>query len=598
MALLNTKDLWQSYVQSNEVNQTLLPEYIIESWKYCSDNSVNPFSRQGIERIPDVELAIQMKELSFLIQTVKKEIKRLSEFFYIKKPLFILTDSKGTILWREGHSETRDLANNIQFSEGSVWTEKAVGTNAIGIALRTLQSVTVERFQHFSEASHPFTCSSTPIFNGNNEVIACLNVSTMETASEVNYTLFALKMIAKNVQQRVIEQEIKVKKEQLLEVLDSPFKQSLLVGLDGKILSVSEDYQEQYQENQGELITELMKVEATPFKKEKLYQNKELIGFRYKLEKGQVEPSFVSFGITSKNKEYQKFLNQLSQAAKSELPIHVYGETGSGKEVSAKTIHYNSSRQFGKLVSVNCGALSESLLESELFGYVAGSFTGANQSGYKGKIEQANQGTLFLDEIDSMSKRMQVALLRALEEKKITPIGSGKELSVDFRLVTASNKDLKELVKQGEFREDLFYRLYVIPLNLPSLRERQEDFSTLVDVFCQNKKWQPSWQNKISQIGKEYEWQGNIREFQNFLERLYLYFPKKEPTHEELVNLISIGSIKIIPKLDNALDERSEIIHTLQETDYHLTKTAELLNMARSTLYRKIDKYQIDITKK
>lgn len=595
---MNTKDLWQTYVQSNEVNQKLLPEYIIDSWKYCTEHSVNPFSRQGVEKISDVELALQMKEMTFLIQTVKSEINRLNEFFYIKKPLFILTDKKGTILWRDGHSETRHLANNIEFSEGSIWTEKAVGTNAIGISLRTLQSVTVEKFQHFSEASHPFTCSSTPIFNGNNEVIACLNVSTMEQIKEANYTLFALKMIAKNVQQRVIEQELKEMRELLLDVLEEPFSQALLVGLDGKILSVSEDYQNQYEENQGELITDLMKQEKYPFQKQKLYQNKELIGYCYKLEKGQVEPSFVSFGITSKNQEYQQFLNQLSQAAKSELPIHIYGETGSGKEVSAKTIHYNSSRQFGKLVSVNCGALSENLLESELFGYVSGAFTGANLSGYKGKIEQAEQGTLFLDEIDSMSKRMQVALLRALEEKKVTPIGSDKEISVDFRLVTASNQDLKELVKQGEFREDLFYRLYVLPLNLPSLRERQEDFETLVDAFCENKKWKPAWQRKISQIAREYEWQGNIREFQNFLERLALYFPKKEPTYEEVVDLISIGSIKLLPKLDNDLDERSEIIHTLQATNYHVTQTAEILNMARSTLYRKIDKYQIDVTKK
>ena len=597
MERLKTKDLWCSYVQSNELNEKLLPEYIAESWEYCMKHSVNPYSKQGIERISEFDLQIKKDELSFLIRTVQNEIRRLNEFFYIKKPLFILTDNKGVVLWREGHHETRHLANDIHFSEGSVWTEKAVGTNAIGIALRTLESVTVEKFQHFSEASHPFTCSSTPILDGNNQVIACLNVSTMESFSETNYTLFALKMIAKNVQHKIAEKQLIEKKEQFLEVLNQPFEQSVLVGLDGKILSVSDDYSLLEDDCEGQLVTEVLKGKLNLFDKTNIYQENELIGFCYQLEQKRIEPSFVTFGITSHNKEYQKFLNQLSQAAKSELPIHIYGETGSGKEVSAKTIHYNSKQQFGELVAVNCGALSESLLESELFGYVSGAFTGASSAGYQGKIQQAHKGTLFLDEIDSMSKRMQVALLRALEEKKITPLGSDKEIAVDFRLVTASNKDLKELVKREKFREDLFYRLYVIPLMLPSLRERQEDFTTLVDVFCQKKNWHPKWKNEISEIAKEFEWQGNIREFQNFLERLCLYFPKEEPSKKEIIELITIGSVKKLVQEEASLDERNQIMNVLQETNFHLTQTAERLNMARSTLYRKIDKYQIQLHK-
>ena len=597
MKLLKTKDLWHSYVQSHELNEELLPDYIAESWTYCMENNVNPYSKKGLERISVYDLSIKKQELSFLINTVKNEINRLNEFFYVKKPLFILTNNEGVVLWREGHQETRHLANNIHFSEGSVWTEKAVGTNAIGIALRTLESVTVERFQHFSEASHPFTCTSTPILDGDDNVIACLNVSTMEAFSETNYTLFALKMIAKNVQCKVAEKQLIERKEQFLEALNQPFEQSVLVGLDGKILSVSDDYHLLDSSIEGKIINDTLAKQFEPFHKKKLYQENQLIGFCYQLEQKVKEPSFISFGITSKNRDYQQFLNQLSRAAKSELPIHIYGETGSGKELSAKTIHYNSNRQFAQLISVNCGALSESLLESELFGYVSGAFTGASQTGYQGKIQQADHGTLFLDEIDSMSKRMQVALLRALEEKKITPIGSDKEIEVDFRLVTASNKDLKKLVKSGEFREDLFYRLYVIPLILPSLRERQEDFDTLVEDFCKRKNWQPGWKVKISEIAKEFEWQGNIREFQNFLERLHLYFPTTEPSKTEVIELISIGSVKMTHQVDTSLDERLQIMNVLKETNYHLTQTADKLNMARSTLYRKIDKYQIQIHK-
>ncbi|MEG0550641.1 MAG: sigma-54-dependent Fis family transcriptional regulator [Vagococcus sp.] len=595
MKLLNTKELWHTYVQSNKVDQDLLPQHIVESWEYCMSHGVNPFSTQGIDKVSNTTLQTQKKQWAYLISIVKDEIRRLNEFFYIKKPLFILTDNKGVVIWREGHEETRHLANDIHFSEGSIWTEKAVGTNAIGIALRTMQSVTVERFQHFAEASHPFTCTSTPILDGNEEVIACLNVSTSEKLSEANYTLFALKMIAKNVQQKIAEKQLAEQKERILESLNEPLEKSLLVGLDGKVLSASRDFKENFAQCEGQSVDEILRQKNYHFIKKKLYEQDQLIGFCYQLEVKKSEPSFVSFGITSQNAKYQQFLNQLSQAAKSELPIHIYGETGSGKEVSAKTIHYNSSRQSEKLIAVNCGALSENLLESELFGYASGAFTGASMSGYKGKILQADKGTLFLDEIDSMSKRMQVALLRALEDKKITPLGGEKEIPVDFRLVTASNRELKKLVEKNEFREDLFYRLYVIPLELPPLRQRQEDFETFVSAFCQKKEWYPKWQSKISELAKEFEWQGNIREFHNFLERLHLYFPTKEPSQEEVVNLIEIGAIKIKRITDGSLDERVLIINTLKATNYHLSQSAEKLNMARSTLYRKIDKYQIDI---
>lgn len=575
------------------MNQNLLPEYIIESWNYCSENMVNPFSRKSIERLSKQKLVYQKKKMAHIIQFVKEEIKRLNEFFNVKKPLFILTDSEGVVLWREGHHETRNRANDICFLEGSIWTEKAVGTNAIGIALRTAESVSVERFQHFSEASHPFTCTSTPILDGENQVIACLNVSTMEQLNETNYTLFALKMIAKNVQQKVTDYQ----KKQFLDGLTSPFEQAFLVQLNGHIFSVSEDLEASYKKWEGKQITDIINDKRVIYEKEKIYWENRLIGFCYRLKVEKPHTTFVSFGVPSKNKTYQLYLDQLSKAAKSELPIHIYGETGSGKEISAKTIHYNSTRNSGKLISVNCGALSESLLEGELFGYVAGAFTGANPAGYRGKIEQADKGTLFLDEIDSMSKRMQVALLRVIEEKKFSRLGSDEESQVDFRIVTASNKNLKELVKNNDFREDLFYRLYVIPLTLPPLRQRQEDFEVLVDTFCEVKKWTPLWKKKISEGTKEFEWHGNIREFQNFLERLYLYFPSKEPSRQELIELISVGAIKEKSNENHLADERKTIVAALKETNYHLTQTAGQLQMARSTLYRKMAKYQIELPK-
>lgn len=464
----------------------------------------------------------------------------------------MLTDAKGVIIWRDGHHETRDQATSIKFHEGSIWTEDAVGTNAIGVAIRTEQPVVVTQYEHFSKASHPFTCTTSPILDANDHPIATLTVSTMEHVNESQYTLIALQIITKNIQNELKKEALTTKKRELLEAIGSPVTRGVICDKDNNIVAVSKEFEEE-SFLIGQPIESFLENKKENYRKQAIYKDQEVIGFYYQFVKTAKESTFKSFGIQSKNHAYQIFLHQLLRSAETDIPIHIYGETGSGKEVSAKTVHYNSARGDEPLVSVNCGALSEDLLESELFGYAAGAFTGAKQDGYRGKIEQADKGTLFLDEVDSMSKRMQVSLLRALEEKKITPIGSEEEVSSDFRLVTASNKNLKKLVKTGEFREDLFYRIYVIPLTLPPLRERQEDIQELAHYFCLKKNWFPEWLPQALDVAKDYEWAGNIREFQNFLERLYVFYPIKCPPKNKLEEMIQVGAISLRQTTSNTI---------------------------------------------
>lgn len=311
--------------------------------------------------------------------------------------------------------------------------------------------------------------------------------------------------------------------------------------------------------------------------------------------------NFIHFGVPSQSPRYQNFLEKVRLAAFSTIPVHIYGETGSGKEIIAKTLHANSPYKDGPLVSVNCGALSDDLLQSELFGYAGGAFTGASPKGFNGKIRQANQGTLFLDEVNSMSSKLQSALLRVLEDNWVMPIGSDKRQNVNFRLITASNQPLPQLVEQGRFRLDLFYRIYVCVLSVPPLRERLEDLQPLVTRFCTTKHWQIDWEAALLTVAKTHPWPGNIREFENFLERLYLYYRQTTPTISQITALLDQMTfptdLTATPQtaansyLENS--EKKHLIEVLIKNNYRLMATADALGISRSTLYRKLKKYQL-----
>lgn len=228
--------------------------------------------------------------------------------------------------------------------------------------------------------------------------------------------------------------------------------------------------------------------------------------------------------VIGESEAIRKVMAMAATAAKSRASILVTGETGTGKELVAKVVHYNSARASGPLIKVNCGALPEDLLESELFGHVKGAFTGALYD-RKGRFEMANSGTLFLDEIGEMSPRLQVKLLRVLQEREFEPVGSPRTISVDVRMVTATNKNLMDEVRKGRFREDLYYRLNVIPIQLPPLRERREDIPLLINHFLEkfnreNHKNVRRLSRKVLDIFLDYPWPGNVRELENCMERL------------------------------------------------------------------------------
>ncbi len=290
----------------------------------------------------------------------------------------------------------------------------------------------------------------------------------------------------------------------------------------------------------------------------------------------------------------RKVFKELESVAKSNSSVIITGESGTGKELIARAIHSNSPRKYFPLISVHCGALTESLLESELFGHEKGAFTGATFN-RKGRFEMADGGTIFLDEIATISAKMQIELLRVLESKTFVRVGGNKEISSDFRVICATNRDLKSMVEKGMFREDLYYRLNVVNINIPPLRERLEDIPMLVTHFI--KKYCTSMSRDLISIEpaaldhlRSFEFPGNVRELENMIERAIVVGNGKEIRLKDLPmgkNVIS-SSIETLDDL-----EKKHIWQILDKYSWNISRAAKALNIDRVTLYNKIKKYDL-----
>ncbi len=298
---------------------------------------------------------------------------------------------------------------------------------------------------------------------------------------------------------------------------------------------------------------------------------------------------------------FQKLLKDIELAAPSDGRILIYGENGTGKEVVAKTIHFKSKRAHMPLVDVNCAAIPEELIESELFGHKKGAFTGATAN-KKGKFLIANGGTLFLDEIGDMSLKTQAKVLRALQENEITPVGDTKTYPVDVRIIAATNKNLQDEIEKGNFRQDLYYRLNVIELYVPSLRERIEDIPLLADFFIKKfaaeKRIEPKEiSNEAMNVLMSYSWPGNVRELQNLIERLMIMVPDDKilPKHIPYPINKTTPESEALLSLKEAKEsfEKEYITKVLKITHWNISQASKLLGIERSYLHKKIKKYEI-----
>ena len=318
--------------------------------------------------------------------------------------------------------------------------------------------------------------------------------------------------------------------------------------------------------------------------------------------KKQLRKSHDNKEIIGTSEEMARVFKTIEKVADTNSTILIYGESGTGKELIAKEIHYRSGRANGPFVSINCGALPKDLLESNLFGHVRGSFTGAVRD-QEGLLKVAEEGSFFLDEVSEMLPATQVKLLRALQEREIIPVGGNRPIKIDVRLIAATNADLEKMVAEGRFRADLFYRLNVIPLRLPPLRERRDDIPILVDHFFK-KLCQGGPERSVSKECMEllcaYDWPGNVRELENVIERAYVLDENGIIAPQDLPEKIRDrnarrGSLVIdSPNLTLEQLEKEYILKVLSYTGWQKKKASEILGINPSTLYRKLQAYGIE----
>ncbi len=350
------------------------------------------------------------------------------------------------------------------------------------------------------------------------------------------------------------------------------------------------------QEGAYDYIVKPLDVDQLTLMLQRIVEHQQLITENILLRKRLTE-QYEYEDIIGRSEAMQEVFEMIKAVTDTNATVLITGETGTGKELVARAIHSNSSQRYGPFVATSCGALPETLLESELFGYEKGAFTGADRT-KKGRFELAHGGTLFLDEVGDISIKTQIKLLRALQEKSFSRLGGTEPIKVDLRLVSATNRDLVAAIEDGSFRSDLYYRLNVVTIQLPPLRERKDDVPLLAAHFIN--KYNVEFNKQFDRVNRkamdflmDYHWPGNVRELENVIERAIVIAQGPEVKIDHL----PFCNVEAIPTEDPQSLQEVERLHIekmLQRNDWNIAKTARLLNIDRSTLHKKIKKFDLE----
>ncbi|MEC2744713.1 sigma-54-dependent Fis family transcriptional regulator [Bacillus cereus] len=606
---------WKKFIDEGVLDSNRINERISESWHRCKQANVNPHMNKGQKILSSHVFREQKKKSEIFLDIALPQIQNLRKTIDELQMMALLIDPDGYVLSLSGNKQTLKRAKHINFIEGVKWTEAAVGTNAIGTALEIEEAIMISGTEHYSVASHSWSCAAAPIHNDDGKLIGILDFSCPIEFSHP-YMLGMVTSIAHAIER---ECSIRVHQNELhlihrfLDVIDSD-EQVVICNHRDVIVSASKSVRERINNWSRMKLEELMHHGLETKLEIPVYSNERMIGKCMYLKENEQMNTYsaltfikgITFpGVTGTSKAFQHTLEEIKLVSPTDASVYVCGETGVGKEYVARAIHENSPRKDGPFIAVNCGSLPKELIESELFGYAEGAFTGARRQGYKGKFEQANGGTLFLDEIGEVPPEMQVALLRVLQERTITPIGSSKEVPVNIRIITATHKDLLRLVEEGKFRQDLYYRLHVYPLYVPSLIERKEDIPYFIQHFCEQKNWNVVFPKSICNQFLQHTWPGNIRELVNALERIYILSQGREICEKQVALLIQtlMGNqqqleLQVENKTEHTLNfrekiQRDSMIEALQKTNGNVSLAAKLLYVPRSTFYKRMQKYKL-----
>lgn len=584
-----------------------------------------------------------------LIKAASLAMKSLDTFLDGSEFIIILTDKEGCILNIIGDSTILEEANKIKMIVGTYMNKECIGANSIETAIKEDAPIQISAIEHFITEGHKWTCSAAPIHDEFGSIIGTLNL-TGEKEKVHSHTLGLVIAAVNSIEGSLIIRKANSKiieaYDYLNTMIDSIKDGIYVVGKDGRIKTINKaacsifgvreefilnkkvddilpnwknilktlekgDSYEDREANLNGYIKGVYHLSVTP-----IISDKKLIGIVVILKEidnvinlvnkySGFSAKYTFEDIVCESNEMKEVIEFAKVISKSPSTVLINGESGTGKELMAQSIHNHSDRKSRSFIAVNCGAIPKSLVESELFGYVDGAFTGARKGGCPGKFELAHRGTLFLDEIGEMSLDMQVKLLRVLQEGKITRVGGEKTIDIDVRIIAATHRDLQDEVKRGTFREDLYYRLKVIPIKIPPLRDRKEDISILIRYYLRNKamklnKQIPRIDDNLKESMLNYPWPGNIRELENYVENLVNFngnssysLYTKEINKKKDKSRIECEYINEMFSLEEV--EKVHIEKCLKKFNRNISKVAKILKISRNTLYKKIERYKIEV---
>lgn len=572
--------------------QTVNQDWLITSWHRSHEAGLTQRTRPEHIRLPNDELKERQWRATSLLSAVEQHALPLfNQMCARSDSRLILTDGEGVILATWGQQRFHEKLTEISLESGACWQENIKGTNAIGTAIVEARPVTIIGNQHYIRQHHFISCSACPLFNHHGELLGILDITSEQQQHDLSTQVLVQNMV------QLVENHLLCDIPQGATRIDLAYDRSLLnsgwqgiviADESGKVLAHNHIAAQLLAKNSvvGHTIETLFDTQHSKFVFEK-----HALNTKPRRTQAYSAACDLHFGDSNVEQAWQ----QANKLIDKDIPLLILGETGVGKGEFVKALHKRSSRHSKHLVSVNCGALPKDLIESELFGYVAGAFTGANSKGYQGKIRQADQGILFLDEIADLPLEAQSRLLHVLQDKVVVPVGSNHSFPVDIQIIAATHKDLEQAMTEGRFRQDLYYRLNGLILQLPPLRERQDKAALIEQIHHKYRIGAQALCPHLMTLLCSYPWPGNIRELDNVMKVSSLLACDEPQLRLEHVPGHMTKSLTLSsPKGDTPRvnDLKSTVDDTLlqayQANQGNISRTSKMLGISRNTLYRKL----------
>ncbi len=642
-------------------------EVLLRSWGRClNEYKLDPARRREPAIVTQSSLEDRCASRADVIDCARYEMTTLYQQLADMESAVVLTDTDGVIIHMVSSPEFAAEAAPLGLHCGGVWSEVEAGTNGMGTCLAAGAPVSVRREDHFFSAFTQLTCSAVPVFDPSGNIAAVLDVTSRSSLMQ-QHVLVLLGMTARMIENRLLD--LRFRDAHPLHFHSRPefvytlHEGKLAISDDGRVLAANrsalfqlglqsmDDIRSRRVEDlfQSSLEDILVRSSSSSFHPVVTYRAGAASRFFAVARRPATAPGAgersVSLGAlapataparprpvvqrastgptTFNDPRLVAHLETARRVVARQTPVLLCGETGSGKEVFARAVHDASPHATGAFVAVNCASLPETLIESELFGYRAGAFTGAQRTGRRGKILQADGGTLFLDEIADMPLDLQARLLRVLDERQVTPLGTEETMPVDFQLVSASHRHLPTMVREGRFREDLYYRLAGIELQLPALRERSDRQDIILATLESEAGRKAALSPEALKLLMSHPWPGNIRQLRHVLRSAAALADGKTISREHLPSLQAADH----PALDNGADsaparhvgepaapaaaepsaapakfnpiqanERQVLLQMLEQYRWNVSNVAKALDVSRNTLYRKLHKLDIEVS--